>query len=107
MSSMPLDITRCNNIKVAGQTGYIVWLLKSLGVPKQMLYVRRLGENGSFWLRQINHLKVLEQARQHYRRRIFEVHPDKPGGCLEQAIQLNDAWGKIQRRFKEHGHELW
>jgi hypothetical protein len=108
MNSVSLDLTRCRNRKVAGHTGCkIVGILRKLGVPKQMLYVRRPRPNGSFWLRQINHLQVLEQARQLYRRRIVEVHPDKAGGCLEQAIQLNDSWSKIQQRFKQHGHELW
>jgi hypothetical protein len=40
-------------------------------------------------------------------RRRVHVHPDKAGGSLEQTIQLNLRWGKIARRFKEHGHELW
>jgi hypothetical protein len=49
----------------------------------------------------------LEQARQLYRQQIACVHPDKPGGSLEQAVQLNLAWGRIERHFKNHGHELW
>jgi len=106
MNSMPHDIARCKNTRSAGHAGYIVGLLKALGVPKQMLYVRQLRENGSFWLRKINHLQVLEQARQLYRAQIVCVHPDKAGGNLKQTIQLNDTWGKISRRFKEHGHEL-
>ena len=77
-----------------------------MGVPNRMLYVRRYRGNASFWIRSIDHLQVLHQARQLYRTRIVEVHPDKPGGCLEQTIQLNDTWGKIERRFKDHGHEL-
>jgi len=106
MNPMPSEIARCRNTRSAGQTGYIVGLLKLLGVPKQMLYVQRLRENGSFWLRKINHLEVLEQARQLYRMQIVCVHPDKAGGSLERTIQLNDTWGKIRERFKEHGHEL-
>jgi hypothetical protein len=102
-----LELTRGRNNKVAGHTGYIVGLLKTLGVPRQMLYVRRLRENGSFWLRDINHLQILEQARSLYRKQIVCVHPDKAGGCLEQTIQLNWTWGEILRRFKKHGHELW
>jgi hypothetical protein len=107
MKSMPLDLTRCRNPKAARQAGYVLGLLKALGVPKQALYVRRLRENGSFWLRKINHLQVLEQARRLYRKQIACVHPDKAGGNLEQAIQLNWAWGEIERRFRKHGHELW
>jgi len=106
MKSISIDLIRRRNIKVAGHTGYIVGLLKTLGVPMQMLYFRRLRENGSFWSRRINHLQVLEQARKLYRRQIVEMHPDKPGGSLDQTIQLNDAWEKIERRFKKHGHEL-
>ena len=82
-------------------------LLKTVGVPNRMLYVRRQNENGSFWLRRIDHLQVLEQARRLYRQRIVCAHPDKAGGSLEQTIQLNDMWGKIEHRFKMHGHELW
>lgn len=104
---MPLNLTRCKNTRVAGHTGYITGLLKALGVPRQMLYVRRLSENGSFWLRRIDHLQVLEQARRLYRQQIVCIHPDKAGGSLEQTIQLNDTWGKIEQRFKLHGHELW
>ena len=107
MNSMPLDLTRCKNTILAGHTGRIVGLLKTLDVPRQMLYVRRLRENGSFWMRRINHLQVLEQARWLYRKQVACVHPDKPGGSLEQTVQLNETWGKIQRRFKEHRHKLW
>lgn len=32
--------------------------------------VRRLRENGSFWLREINHLQILEQARSLSRKQI-------------------------------------
>ncbi len=81
-------------------------LLKNLGVPSRMLYVRRLSDNGSFWSRRINHLQVLEQARRLYRQQIVGVHPDKAGGCVERTIQLNGAWDKIEQRFKAHGHEL-
>lgn len=35
------------------------------------------------------------------------MHPDKTGASLEQTIQLNGDWGRIQQRFKKHGHELW
>jgi hypothetical protein len=107
MISISLALARCGNIKAAGRTGQIITLLKSLGVPGQMLYFRRLRENGSFWLRQINHLQILEQARWLYRQQIVCVHPDKAGGSTEQAIHLNWTWGEVERRFKEHGHELW
>lgn len=78
-----------------------------MGVPNRMLYVQSLRKRGSFWIRRINHLEILEQARQLYRRQIVRVHPDKAGGSLEQTIQLNVAWRKIKQRFKKHGHELW
>lgn len=107
MNSTPFELTRCKNKRVARPTGYTVGLLKLLGVPRQMLYVRRLSENGSFWLRKINHLEVLEQARQRYRMQIVCAHPDKAGGSHARAIQLNETWNKIRKRFKEHGHELW
>ena len=107
MNSTSLEITRCKNVKVASRTGYIVGLLKTLGVPNRMLYVRRPRHNGSFWLRRIDHLQVLEQARRIYRKKITRVHPDKVGGNLERAIQLNQTWYEIERRFRKHGHELW
>lgn len=107
MNSSPLDLNRCRMTRVTGQTGYIVGLLKTVGVPNRMLYALRMRENGSFWLRNINHLQVLEQARRLYRKQVACVHPDKPGGSLEQTIQINNTWDKIQRRFKQHGHELW
>jgi hypothetical protein len=106
MNSTTLALSRWKSTKTPGHTGRTVGLLKTLGVPNRMLYVRRVRENGSFWQRQINHLQVLEQARWLYRKRIACVHPDKAGGSLERTIQLNDAWDKIERRFKEHGHEL-
>ena len=104
---MLLNHTRCRKIKSSGNTHRIVGLLKTVGVPDQMLYARRDRQNASFWMRPIDHLQVLQHARQLYRAQIACVHPDKPGGNLEQTVQLNDAWGKIARRFKEHGHELW
>ena len=108
MNSTPFELARSTTTRVAGRTGgQIIKLLKMLGVPRQMLYVRQLRENGSFWLRSINHLEVLEQARNLYRRQIVRAHPDKPGGCPEQATLLNWTWSEIERRFREHGHELW
>ena len=107
MNSMPLHLTRRRKTEDSGITPQIVGLLKTLGVPNRMLYVRRLRRKGSFWVRRINHLEVLEQARRLYREQIVCVHPDKVGGSLERTIQLNVAWGKIERRFKSHGHALW
>ena|SRR3989344_6147889 len=88
----------------------IVGLLRHLGVPRRLLYVRdrRQKKRGSsLWTRPVNHLEVLEHARQAYRRRIIDVHPDKPGGSLEQTVELNRTWGEIKKRFRSHGHELW
>jgi len=80
--------------------------LKGLGVPRQMLYVRQLRENGSFWLRKINHLQILEQARWLYREQMTCMHPDKAGGSTEQTMRLTWMWGEIKWCFKAHGHEL-
>ena len=104
---MPLNLKKRRREKRPHNTHQIIGLLKTVGVPNRMLYVRRLTENGSFWMRRIDHLEVLEQARRLYRQQIVCAHPDKAGGSLERTIQLNATWGKIQRRFKEHGHELW
>ena len=78
-----------------------------LGVPKQILYARRVRRNASFWTRPINHLHVLEPARLLYRRQILKAHPDMAGGCMERTIELNRMWCDIRRRFKQNGHELW
>jgi hypothetical protein len=101
------DLKTCRKTKSPRKPRQIVGLLKTVGVPNRMLYVQRVRENGSFWLRPINHLQVLEQARQLYRKQIAYVHPDKPGGSLERTIQLNHIWSQIKQRFKMHGHELW
>ena len=106
MNSM-LNLTRRRKTKSSGTTPQIIGMLKTMGVPNRMLYVRRRRKNGSFWIRRINHLEVLEQARRLYRKQIVCVHPDKAGGNLERTIQLNVTWGKIERCFKKHGHELW
>lgn len=102
---MPLARTGRRKADSSGIT--IIGLLKWMGVPNRMLYARRRRRNGSFWIRRINHLEVLEQARLLYRKQIVCAHPDKAGGNLERSIQLNVAWGKIERGFREHGHELW
>jgi hypothetical protein len=109
---MLLNLARRQKTRSPGNTRQIIGMLKTMGVPNQMLYVRRLRKNGSrkngsFWIRRINHLEVLEQARRLYRKQIVCVHPDKAGGNLEETIQLNATWGKIERGFKKHGHELW
>lgn len=103
----PHAVARSRRTRCAVCSAYIVGLLKRLGVPEQILYVRRMRRNASFWLRPINHLEVLEQARNLYRMRISAVHPDRPGGCAEQAAELNRIWGEIERRFRDRGHELW
>ncbi len=93
--------------RVGGPSRQIIGLLKWVGVPPELLYARGRRQNASFWQRPINHLQVLEVARKLFRMQIVCVHPDKPGGNLEAAIQLNETWGMIQERFKQHGHELW
>jgi hypothetical protein len=110
-SSVPdsprLVLTRYTSQPVASRSLQVIGLLKVLGVPRQLLYVRRIRENGSFWRRKINHLQILEQARQLYRRQVVRAHPDKPGGNLERTVRLNVLWDQIERHFKRHGHELW
>src|SRR5579862_8075021 len=107
METMGQQIAKGRIPKSSREPWQIVGLLKTMGVTNRMLYVRRLRRKGSFWLRRINHLEVLEQARRLYREQIVCVHPDKVGGSLERTIQLNVTWGKIERRFKQHGHALW
>lgn len=107
MNTMPLVQFGYQIRKVGGPTRQIIGLLKWVGVPDPMLYASGHRSNASFWTRSINHLQVLEQARKLFRMQIVCVHPDKPGGCLELTIQLNDVWDQIVRRFKQHGHELW
>ena len=107
MNSTSLNLARCRKFSSPGRTRQIVGLLKTVGVPEQMLYARRDRQNASFWMRPINHLEVLHHARRLYRTEIARVHPDKPGGSPDQAMRLIDTWGRIEQRFKLHGHELW
>ena len=100
------DLLQRRQNKYGSRIQRTVGLLKRLGVPKEILYMRGSGQNGSFWNRSINHLHVLEQARNLYRTQIFQFHPDRPGGSSERTIELNQAWFKIRRSFKTHGYEL-
>ena len=106
MNSGLIKDTRRGNAKATGRNRQIVSLLKTLGVPNQLLYVRGGRRRDSLWLRPIDHLHVLEQARKLYRTQIVCVHPDRGGGSLERTIELNHSWHFIQKRFREHGHEL-
>ena len=85
----------------------ITGALRKLGVPETWLWPHpRRGKSGSFWLRQIHHVGVLELARRLYRVRIKTVHPDTPGGSTAQALELNSLWRKIRRSFARFGHTL-
>jgi hypothetical protein len=106
MNSGLLKRARGGDATTSGRTRQIVSLLKTLGVPNQLLYVRGGQRKASLWLRPINHLHVLEQARSLYRMQIVSVHPDRGGGNLVRTIELNQSWHYIQKRFREHGHEL-
>jgi hypothetical protein len=97
-----------NVVKQRGQRrteGYTISQLLSLGVPRSLLYVKRQRSNGSFWTRKINHLAVLEKARQLYREKLVREHPDK-GGCHNRMSDLNSVWSTIKRRFNQHGYEI-
>jgi hypothetical protein len=87
------------------KTGYIVTQLQALGVPRSLLYLKRHRSNGSFWLRRINHLAVLERARQLYRAQVLREHPDK-GGCHKRTAELNSIWRSIKQTFTRHGYEI-
>lgn len=81
----------------------IIGLLLKLGVPKKMLYVRSgsKGRNGSFWTRAVNHLAILEIARDNYRQRIRAIHPDsKADDAHENSVQLNSIWGQVEKMFR-------
>jgi hypothetical protein len=103
---MMIDLPQRRQAKCGDQIQRTVGLLKMLGVPKQLLYVRGSGQNGSLWNRRINHLQVLEHARKLYRTQILHAHPDRAGGSLERTIQLNQTWLKIRKTFRTHGYEL-
>jgi hypothetical protein len=45
-----------------------------------MLYLPRLRQKTSFWLRPINRLEVLAEALNLHRAQNSAVHSDKPGG---------------------------
>lgn len=99
------ELTRWRNgRRPRGQT-QVVALLKTLGVPNVMLYVKR-GRGQSFWHRNINHLAVLEMARRLYRLQMGQLHPDRPGGNNGRALELNRIWSRVRKLFKDHGHEL-
>jgi hypothetical protein len=104
--SGPSRLARWRATKASKPRQKIVGLLKTIGVPDPMLYAPRASQNGSFWTRSINHLAVLELARKLYRVQIIYLHPDKPGGSLKRAVELNTMWDQIEKRFRHHGHEL-
>lgn len=85
--------------------GYIVSHLLALGVPARMLQSRKR-RDAKFWLRQINHLAVLEYARDRWRQLIARWHPDRPGGCATLAQQINRCWQYVERMFRKHGYQL-
>ena len=106
MDSRNHRLTRWKSAQAAEPRQQIVGLLKSLGVPNRMIYVRGARKNRSFWTRAINHLGVLELARKLYRVQIVYLHPDKPGGSLRRTLELNGLWSRVEKRFKKHGHQL-
>ena len=91
---------------------HVVTLLAWMGVPDRRLYLPRKmggsnkhGEFGGFWKRPINHLALLEEARERYLSRIKAAHPDR-GGEARKAADLVKVWHMISSRFKTHGYEL-
>lgn len=86
----------------------IISALKHLGVSQKSLYPKwsRSQPKGGFWLRSVNHLDILEQARNNFRKQIKEVHPDKKGGCSRKTLELNRSWGFVQKKFRAAGHTL-
>jgi hypothetical protein len=86
---------------------YLTGTLRRLGIPETLLWPHpRVTRSGSFWIRRINHLAVLELARHLYRVKIKSVHPDKPRGSTAQALELNSLWRKIRTAFARFGHTL-
>jgi hypothetical protein len=77
--------------------------LLALGVPSSMLRERRM--KVPFWQRRINHLAVLDCARDCWRASIRQAHPDR-GGSNDCAAKLNKLWNHVRRAFKQQGHEL-
>ena len=95
------------------ESAHVGMLLCWLGIPEEDIYpprkpcgTGRWGKSGSFWKRDINHLMLLERAREQFRARIKAVHPDY-GGDPKGTIETIRVWRIVRRRFQEHGYELW
>jgi hypothetical protein len=87
-------------------------LLVFLGLPRARIYLRtrpgtppRRRSSRSFWER-ADLLEILWEARNCWRRRIQEAHPDRHGGSHALAAQLNAAWRTVQILFRNHGFTL-
>lgn len=84
-------------------------LLLYVGVPYHEIYPKQNwkgGKKNPFWKRKIDHLGILEKARNHYMTRIKEIHPDVCNETTEDVAMLNCAWDAIKHRFELHGFKL-
>ena len=111
---MPTAIKRRTLPSRAGKT--MPSLLAFLGFPKADVYAdharvvpyrvfeRKKGHG--FWVRNEERLyEMLAEARQRYRQRIQEAHPDH-GGTTAEAQAINDAWDRVEKAFAYRGIKL-
>lgn len=93
----------------ANKFGQVQMLLSRLGIPRRKLYGQKR-ENirlGYFWRRsESDLLECLETARNRWKKLIKEHHPDKTGGSLREAAELNIAWERVKKLFKRRGLTL-
>jgi hypothetical protein len=74
-----------------------------------MLVLRGVRGKGSqgFWGRKVDHLAILEMARNLWRTALKRFHPDRPGGCSRKTVELNALWFRVRKRFAAKGYELY
>lgn len=93
------------NRRAPAEAGNIEGLLLALGVPRRLLQPQRRTNDKSFWRRPLNHLEILEAAREAWRRAIAQVHPDR-GGSTTLAAKVNALWQRVELLFRKKGYAL-
>ena len=83
-------------------------LLTFFGLGRKDLYCKRPkgAKPVGFWVREIDHLGVLEKAKKNYLQKIRKIHPDVAKNTTEAATVLNSAWKILKERFELHGFKL-
>lgn len=95
--------------RVCGKATTVQKLLARLGVSRHKLYRRERDHVrlGCFWQRPESVLlEFLQTARSRWKTLLKEHHPDKTGGSLREAAELNVAWERVKKLFKRRGLTL-